>query len=101
MSILVVGSVAFDTLKTPFGERKKILGGAATYFSLSASFFTEVRVVGVVGDDFTAEHEAVLTARGIDTRGIEHAPGKTFHWGGEYGENVNEAQDQIHRPQRL
>jgi sugar/nucleoside kinase (ribokinase family) len=84
--------VAFDTLKTPFGERKKILGGAATYFSLSASFFTQVRVVGVVGDDFTAEHEAVLTARGIDTRGIEHASGNTFHWGGEYGENVNEAQ---------
>jgi sugar/nucleoside kinase (ribokinase family) len=91
MSILVVGSVAFDSLKTPFGERKKILGGAATYFSLSASFFTQVRVVGVVGEDFTAEHEAVLTARGIDTRGIEHAWGKTFHWGGEYGENVNEA----------
>ncbi len=92
MSILVVGSVAFDTLKTPFGERQKILGGAATYFALSASFFTQVRVVGVVGEDFTAEHEAVLTARGIDTRGIEHAHGNTFHWGGEYGENVNEAQ---------
>jgi sugar/nucleoside kinase (ribokinase family) len=92
MSILVVGSVAFDTLKTPFGERSKILGGAATYFSLSASYFTQVRVVGVVGEDFTAEHEAVLTARGIDTRGIERASGKTFHWGGEYGENVNEAQ---------
>jgi sugar/nucleoside kinase (ribokinase family) len=91
VSILVVGSVAFDTLKTPFGERTKILGGAATYFSLSASFFTDVRVVGVVGDDFTPEHEAILTSRGIDTRGIEHAPGKTFHWGGEYGENVNEA----------
>jgi sugar/nucleoside kinase (ribokinase family) len=91
MSILVVGSVAFDTLKTPFGVREKILGGSATYFSLSASFFTPVRVVAVVGDDFTAEHEAVLTSRGIDTRGIEHASGKTFHWGGEYGENVNEA----------
>ena len=91
MSILVVGSVAFDTLKTPFGERTKILGGAATYFSLSASFFTKVRVVGVVGDDFTPEHEAVLTGRGIDTRGIERAAGKTFHWGGEYGDNLNEA----------
>ena len=91
MSILVVGSVAFDTLKTPFGVREKIMGGAATYFSLSASFFTDVRVVGVVGEDYTAEHEAVLKSRGIDTRGIEHAPGKTFHWGGEYGENVNEA----------
>jgi len=92
MSILVVGSVAFDTLKTPFGERTKILGGAATYFSLSASYFTQVRVVGVVGEDFTAEHEAVLTSRGIDVRGIERASGNTFHWGGEYGENVNEAQ---------
>jgi len=91
MSILVVGSVAFDTLKTPFGERKKILGGSATYFSLSASFFTPVRVVAVVGEDFTSEHEAVLTSHGIDTRGIEHATGNTFHWGGEYGENVNEA----------
>ena len=91
VSIVVVGSVAFDTLKTPFGVREKILGGAATYFSLSASFFTDVRVVAVVGEDFTAEHEAVMTSRGIDTRGIEHAAGKTFHWGGEYGENVNEA----------
>ena len=75
MSILVVGSVAFDTLKTPRGQGS-ILGGAATYFSLSASFFTEVRVVGVVGDDFTAEHEAVLKRRGIDTGGIEHAPAR-------------------------
>ena len=91
MSILVVGSVAFDTLKTPYGERQKILGGAATYFSLSASYFTEVRVVAIVGEDFTPENEAVMTKRGVDTRGIQHAKGKTFHWTGEYGENVNEA----------
>jgi len=91
MSITVVGSVAFDTLKTPSGVREKIVGGAATYFSLSASFFTDVRVVAVVGQDFTAEHEAILTKRGIDTRGIEHSEGLTFHWGGEYGENLNEA----------
>ena len=91
MSILVVGSVAFDTLKTPYGERQKILGGAATYFSLSASYFTDVRVVAVVGEDFTPENEAVMTKRGVDTRGIQHAKGKTFHWTGEYGENVNEA----------
>ena len=91
MSILVVGSVAFDTLKTPYGERQKILGGAATYFSLSASYFTDVRVVAVVGEDFTADNEAVLNERGVDTRGIQHAKGKTFHWTGEYGENVNEA----------
>ncbi|HYE25267.1 MAG TPA: PfkB family carbohydrate kinase [Clostridia bacterium] len=92
MSILVVGSVAFDTLKTPYGVREKIIGGSATYFSLSASYFTDVRVVAVVGEDFTAEHENVMKARGVDTRGIEHAPGRTFHWGGEYGDNVNEAQ---------
>ena len=91
MSILVVGSVAFDTLKTPYGERQKILGGAATYFSLSASYFTDVRVVAVVGEDFSAENEAVMNQRGVDTRGIQHAQGKTFHWTGEYGENVNEA----------
>ena len=92
MSIVVVGSVAFDSLKTPYGVREKVLGGAATYFSLSASYFTDVRVVGVVGEDFTAEHEAVMNKRGVDTRGIQHADGKTFFWAGEYGENVNEAQ---------
>jgi sugar/nucleoside kinase (ribokinase family) len=91
LSILVVGSVAFDTLKTPYGERQKILGGAATYFSLSASYFTDVRVVAVVGEDFSPENEAVMKTRGVDTRGIQHAKGKTFHWTGEYGENVNEA----------
>ncbi len=91
MSILVVGSVAFDSLKTLYGERNKILGGSATYFSLAASYFTSVRVVAVVGEDFTPEHEKVLTSRGVDVRGIEHASGKTFHWGGEYGENLNEA----------
>ena len=91
MSITVVGSVAFDTLKTPSGVREKIVGGAATYFSLSASFFTDVRVVAVVGQDFTDEHEDILKKRKIDTRGIEHGEGLTFHWGGEYGENLNEA----------
>ena len=91
MSIVVVGSVAFDRLKTPYGERQKILGGAATHFSLSASYFTDVRVVAVVGEDFTSEEESVMTRRGVDTRGIQHAKGKTFFWAGEYGENVNEA----------
>src|SRR6516225_7827817 len=91
LSIVVVGSVAFDSLKTPYGKREKILGGAATYFSLSASYFTNVRVVAVVGEDFTSEHEAVMTKRGVDMRGIQRAPGKTFFWAGEYGENVNEA----------
>ncbi len=91
MSILVVGSVAFDTIKSQYGVREKILGGSATYFSLAASYFTDVRVVGVVGEDFSAAEEQVLRRRKVDTRGIQRAPGKTFHWGGEYGENLNEA----------
>ncbi len=91
MAILVVGSVAFDTIKSAYGEREKILGGSATYFSLAASYFSEVRVVGVVGEDFTSEEEHILRRRGIDTRGIQRAKGKTFHWGGEYGDNLNEA----------
>jgi sugar/nucleoside kinase (ribokinase family) len=91
MSILVVGSVAFDDVKSPSGSVKGILAGAATYFSLSASYFTQVRVVAVVGEDFGAEQEKVFINRGVDIRGIEHAPGKTFRWGGTYGENLNEA----------
>ncbi|MGA9040656.1 MAG: PfkB family carbohydrate kinase [Terriglobales bacterium] len=91
MSILVVGSVAFDDVTSPSGTVKNILGGAATYFSLAASYFTQVRVVAVVGEDFTAEHEAVFTRRKIDIRGIEHASGKTFRWGGNYSDNLNEA----------
>ena len=91
MSILVVGSVAFDTITTPSGHADSVLGGAATYFALAASYFTDVRVVAVVGEDFTAEHENVLTKRGVDTRGIEHEKGKTFRWGGQYLENLNEA----------
>ena len=92
MSILVVGSVAFDTLETPSGKRERVLGGAATHFALAASFFTDVRVVGVVGDDFLPEHEAVLTSKGIDTTGIEHVPGKSFHWTGSYVKDLNAAE---------
>ncbi len=91
MSILVVGSVAFDTIATPSGRVNDILGGAATYFALAASYFTDVRVVAVVGDDFGPEHEAVLKKRGVDTRGIERTAGKTFRWGGQYLDNLNEA----------
>ena len=91
MSILVVGSVAFDTLTTPTGKAEKILGGAATHFALAASYFTDVRVVGVVGRDFTPENEAILTRRGIDTTGIEHADGLSFHWTGSYTGAMNEA----------
>jgi sugar/nucleoside kinase (ribokinase family) len=91
MSVLVVGSVAFDDVTSPSGTVKNILGGAATYFSLAASYFTQVRVVAVVGEDFGAAEEAVFTERKIDIRGIEHAAGKTFRWGGSYTDNLNEA----------
>jgi sugar/nucleoside kinase (ribokinase family) len=92
MSILVVGSVAFDTIESPQGRRERCLGGAATYFALSASYFTKVRVIGVVGEDFGAEEEAVLTRRGVDTQGLEHTSGKSFHWTGSYLKSLNEAQ---------
>jgi sugar/nucleoside kinase (ribokinase family) len=91
VSLLVVGSVAFDAIKTPYGKTDKILGGAATYFSLAASFFTAVRVVAVVGEDFTEKEENVFHARKIDISGIAKEKGKSFFWAGEYGENVNEA----------
>ena len=91
MSILVVGSVAFDSIKTPQGSVDHALGGAATHFALAASYFTEVRVIGVVGRDFSAENEAVLTRRGIDTRGLERADGLSFHWTGSYAGNMSEA----------
>ena len=91
MSILVVGSVAFDDVTSPSGSVKNILGGAATYFSLAASYFTEVRVVAVVGEDFGPEQEQVFRQHGIDTRGLERAKGKTFRWGGSYADNLNEA----------
>jgi len=95
MSILVVGSIAFDNIATPAGREENVLGGSATYFSLSASYFTDVRVVAVVGEDFTAEHENVLKKRGVDTGGIEHAKGKTFRWGGRYLDNLNEAKTEF------
>src|SRR5205823_8857381 len=80
-----------DNITTPAGRAENVLGGSATYFSLAASYFTKVRVVAVVGDDFAAEHENVLKKRGVDTLGIERAAGKTFRWGGQYLENLNEA----------
>lgn len=91
MAILVVGSVAFDSIETPSGKAERCLGGAATYFSLAASYFTDVRVIAVVGEDFTADEENVLKKRGVDTRGIEHRAGKSFFWRGSYLRNLNEA----------
>ena len=90
MPITVVGSIAYDTVKTPFGERERMLGGAAVHFSLAASFFDEVRVVGPVGEDFGGEQLEVLEGRGVDVSDIEHVPGgRTFFWHGEYGWDLN------------
>src|ERR1700691_476115 len=91
MSITVVGSVAYDSIETPAGRRERRRGGAATYFSLAASFFTDIRVIAVVGEDFGPRQEAVFAARKIDTQGIEHTAGKRFFWEGSYLENINEA----------
>lgn len=90
MSVLVVGSVALDDVETPAGRADGVLGGAATYFSVAASFFVPVQAVGVVGDDFPAEHLAFLRSRGIDVSGIVTQPGKTFRWGGVYSASLNE-----------
>ena len=91
MSLLVVGSVAFDSVKTPFGEVDEVLGGSATYFSTAASYFTEVSLVAVVGTDFPDKHLTFLKSRKIDIEGIEKQDGKTFRWKGEYGYELNEA----------
>jgi sugar/nucleoside kinase (ribokinase family) len=90
MSLLVVGSLAFDALETPFGKVDRTLGGAASYFALAASCFAPVRVVGIVGEDFTEKEESVFHGRGIDLTGVEHASGKTFFWAGRYSQNMNE-----------
>jgi len=91
MSITVVGSVAYDSIETPSGRRDRCLGGAAAHFSLAASFFTDVRVIAVVGEDFGTEQEAVFRARNIDISGIERAAGKSFFWEGSYLDDLNEA----------
>ena len=90
MAITVVGSIAFDAVKTPFGERERMLGGAAVHFALAASFFDEVRIVGPVGEDFGDAELDVLRARGIDVSDVEReAGGRTFFWRGEYGWDLN------------
>ncbi len=91
MSILVVGSVAFDTVKTPFGEAVEVLGGSATHFSISASFWTPVRLVAVVGEDFTDAHRQPFHDRKVDLTGLTTAPGRTFRWSGSYGDDLNDA----------
>mgnify|MGYP001094516986 CR=1 FL=1 len=91
MSLLVVGSMAFDSVKTPFGEREDAIGGSATYFSVSASYFTDVRLVAVVGSDFPQGELDFLAERSVDLSGLERSEGKTFRWKGEYGFDLNTA----------
>jgi sugar/nucleoside kinase (ribokinase family) len=91
MSLLVVGSVALDSLETPFGRREDVLGGSASYFSTCASFFAPTRVVAVVGEDFPEEHVRFLAGRGIDLAGLSRRPGKTFRWKGRYEFDLNTA----------
>lgn len=90
MSLLVVGSVAFDAIETPIGKVDRTLGGAASYFALAASHFTPVRIVAVVGEDFTKKEEAVFRGRKINLDGLERAAGKSFFWSGRYSMNMNE-----------
>jgi sugar/nucleoside kinase (ribokinase family) len=89
MSVLVVGTVAFDSIETPFGSAERILGGSASYFALGASFFAPVRIVGVIGEDFPQDYLELFTQRKIDIEGVERAQGDTFHWRGRYHEDIN------------
>ena len=91
MALLVVGSVALDSLETPFGVREDVLGGSATYFSTAASFFAPVQVVAVVGEDFPEAHVQFLRGRGVDLAGLERRPGRTFRWSGRYEFDLNQA----------
>jgi sugar/nucleoside kinase (ribokinase family) len=89
MSILVVGSVAYDTVETPFGRAERVLGGSASFFSVAASFFSPVNLVGVVGEDFGEAQLAAFRGRPIDLEGLERIPGQTFHWQGKYSWDLN------------
>lgn len=90
MSLVVVGSVAYDAIETPHGKRERALGGACTYIALSASFFTKAGIVGVVGSDFAAEDRDLLASKGIDLEGLEQTEGKTFFWSGVYSDDMND-----------
>ncbi len=90
MSLLVIGSVAFDTVRTPYGEAREVLGGSAIYCAVAASYFTPVRMIAPVGQDFGEEPVRLLRARGIDVAGLEVCPGRTFRWSGEYSDDLNE-----------
>ena len=90
MSLLVVGSVAYDSVETPHGKAERMLGGSCTYISLAASHFADVKLVGIVGEDFGTDDEGILVDHGIDLSGLEKVPGKTFFWSGVYSQNMNE-----------
>jgi sugar/nucleoside kinase (ribokinase family) len=90
MSVLVVGTVAFDSIETPFGSAERVLGGSASYFALGASHFAPVRIVGVIGQDFPQDYLELFTQRGIDIEGIKKENGATFHWRGRYHEDINQ-----------
>lgn len=90
MSLVVIGSVAYDGIETPHGKRERALGGACTYIALSASYFTPASIVGVVGEDFAPEDRALLEGKGINLEGLEQVPGKTFFWSGVYSEDMND-----------
>jgi len=90
VSLLVVGSVAFDGIESPYGKVHRAVGGAATYFAVAASFFTRVNLVGIVGDDFTEVDAQIFHGRTINLDGLDRAPGKTFFWAGRYSRNLNE-----------
>ena len=90
MSLLVVGSVAYDSVETPHGKAERMLGGSCTYISLAASHFADVKLVGIVGEDFVTDDEGILVDHGIDLSGLERVPGKTFFWSGVYSRNMNE-----------
>ncbi|EKD41646.1 MAG: hypothetical protein ACD_73C00604G0002 [uncultured bacterium] len=92
MGILVIGSMALDTVETPFGKLEEGLGGSATHFSVSASYYTPVSIVAIVGDDFPQKHISFLQQRNIDVSGIQRVPGKTFRWAGKYDYDLNNAQ---------
>ncbi|MBI2357555.1 MAG: sugar kinase [Deltaproteobacteria bacterium] len=89
MSILVVGTVAFDSIETPYGSAERVLGGSASYFAVAASFFSPVKIVGIIGHDFPAEYLELFSRRGVDLEGLQRDHGDTFHWRGRYHEDLN------------
>jgi sugar/nucleoside kinase (ribokinase family) len=92
MSVLVVGSIALDNVETPFGKEEEVLGGSASYFSIAASFYTDVKIVAIIGEDFPDEHLKMFESMNIELKGVTKAPGKTFRWHGRYGYDLSEPQ---------